>query len=128
VTGLRALPIYTTEMTQVPIPRNNFPLSSPQSSNPSRLQSARVLWSVRVMALFGKDAPPALSAVVRKYGDVFSGRSESRLPFETARKHRASSRANGTCVSRRQISFETALRASRQGERIPERIYEMLHF
>ena len=40
--------------------------------------------SVWVIALFGKDAPPTLSAVVRKYGDVFAGRSEFRSPFETA--------------------------------------------
>ena len=35
------------------------------------------LW---VMALFGKGAPLALSAVVHKYGDVFSGRIEFRSP------------------------------------------------
>ena len=40
--------------------------------------------SVWVVAMFGKGAPPTLSAVVRKYGDVFAGRTESRLPFETA--------------------------------------------
>ena len=33
-----------------------------------------------MMALFGRDAPLALSAVVHKYGDVFSGRTEFRFP------------------------------------------------
>ena len=37
--------------------------------------------SVWVMALFGKDAPPTLSAVVRKYGDVFAERIEYRCPL-----------------------------------------------
>jgi len=50
--------------------------------------------SVWVMALFGKGAPLALSAVVHKYGDVISGRIEYRSSlrsFETARHPRASS-------------------------------------
>ena len=47
--------------------------------------------SVWAMALFGKGAPLALSAVVHKYGDVLAGRLESLSSFETARTNRASS-------------------------------------
>ncbi len=34
-----------------------------------------------MLALFRKDAPPTLSAVVRKYADVFAGRIEYRCPL-----------------------------------------------
>jgi hypothetical protein len=37
--------------------------------------------SVWVTALFGKGASPTLSAVVRKYGDVFAERIEYRCPL-----------------------------------------------
>jgi hypothetical protein len=64
--------------------------------------------SVWVMALFGKGVPPALSAVVRKYGDVFSGRSEDCLPPSTL-SGQASRRREHTAPPQgeRDLRFET---------------------